>query len=1844
MTDNLTSDDEQSLESTKITSISSDADLPTQVSEIIAFVEKQQGSINHIRKTMRLLRDRVTMPEGLPQGSSNPLSAKEQNEALSRYVDRTTFKNQMKQIAIKIDEIMKSQKVHATKELEDKVDEALKLYNQEKEKIDHIMTTDNQRIDVITEKMEANVSDTAKAITQLKNGVEDTKNKLKVAIKSSFDLSKKEINKLKDELVEFKKGQQEKEKKVNSSILELKEEIAKLKSGVAAPQASAETPTTEKSAPSSNVDLTHIISRLDQLELNINSKAEELSLRIEEIGQNVKNNEKTTEDLSSKMSDFDNQYSLDCEQRLEHDTEIDTELSKVKLSIEAAETEIKNQTEKITVDFEEKLIQQKAQINENNDKNIEAFTNDYDKKLDEQKKQLENLIKDPSTFDAVKKDLSQQLEEMKKQMESANIDQLKSDMDEHKKQIESLTNNVSSIDQLKSEITQQLEEQKKQIDSLSNDTSKIDSLKSEINQQLEELKAQIQSVNSNTANIDELKNQLNEEIEQLKKNCEKMVDDKISSYSEQQNSQITTIINNTTNFNDFKTEINQRFEEQKTQINTLTTNVTNINNVKAELAEKLENQQKQIEASSNEGEKVDKKLDDLKKELTELINNQATNMSQSVQATLESKIKENKTVIEDLTKEKTKNEMLNKIITGQINDIKNDIKATNTEVNNKFELITSQLNKGASKGEEASPNAVMMLQDQINELRSSQEKNKKTTDEALSEINTAVSQKVDLNQSEQIHGLFESQIHQLKEELNKQIDELKDKVNSSSEKQIDLDEYKKLKETVNQLKQYEQKHNEFDVKIQNTKEECEKQINQLRSIYESSVSDIKSIYQQSITELKTKTVQHVEEKMEHINEELNKIKELQAQPPVVERSINLPVQEDDPQIQEIRKQIEELKQSNEKNESAINDLTNKLSESKTANDDLITKNQSNLETIQTLKETITTIESKVVQIEKETNTIQSLTETINTINTKMEQVTQLNEKVLQIEKETNTIQSLTEKVNTMTEKIEHTSQLEEKLSTIENSVKEVQTREIKLEDSPDSSKITELEQNIQKLQEKVDSMNNTEEQLSTQLNELKEEFNKNVNSSAEIISETVSSFKTAYDGTSTEIQEIKDKVSDVVNKLSESTLNRIKTLEDNFSSVSEKSDKCTAELDELKGKMYTTFVTADALDTIKQKRKNLKENVKTMVTELNSYIENEKNERMKSIDDINAMIEGINQSLKESSEKSEMESKYNKEQIRKILKQINRVSKSKDAGEGEDQAPSASPELIMDVDELKFKLKNMEEINSKYKDDIVEINKSLQEFTTKMNEQKDDYSNRISNLEFVSNSEQKDIMDKILKLEDQLDAAKKSVDNLPGMVMEANQMNQASINEFSQHVEDTLTDMKSQLKQATFADDDITELTKKFSIFEESFNKTNLLFTNKIDKLESEIKQRREAEDEHSKMWAAINDVKVKIDVQIEKTNPQFSNLISKLKKSHKEIKEIVTKQNDNDESEAESEDNAPPPEYAAQIEMIKAKVQMLEEEIRKSSDAVTHIKEEISINKDTIDRTANQIRDEMVEMRNKLPESFIEIDSFNGLKEEVNVIHGALNTSIETTVSEREKVEEQLNNFNETLTSMQASVKSEVQSLLQHALKNSNISTKDIKLSDTEEDDDDKPKMPTAVIGAEDSSNNMNSNEVGDLKLMINGIDIALQRQIRKLKISVRNIERMLEDAAEEEKRQIEIEKQKKEKEELAKEIMEEENKKKQLEEKIEEEEEVADDDEVIQINQNVSQKSAQVLQQPGAVVIVDPDHNNLNSNSVSQNAVITTVRLPTVIELIQDDFNIFFVLMFSVLLYFLVSDLFLS
>lgn len=63
-----------------------------------------------------------------------------------------------------------------------------------------------------------------------------------------------------------------------------------------------------------------------------------------------------------------------------------------------------------------------------------------------------------------------------------------------------------------------------------------------------------------------------------------------------------------------------------------------------------------------------------------------------------------------------------------------------------------------------------------------------------------------------------------------------------------------------------------------------------------------------------------------------------------------------------------------------------------------------------------------------------------------------------------------------------------------------------------------------------------------------------------------------------------------------------------------------------------------------------------MISEFKNCIKTERNNSTKSIEEISSQIEVINQTLKDSLEKTDLESKYKKEQIKKMFKRIDRIS------------------------------------------------------------------------------------------------------------------------------------------------------------------------------------------------------------------------------------------------------------------------------------------------------------------------------------------------------------------------------------------------------------------------------------------------------------------------------------------------------------------------------------------------------------------------------------------------------------
>lgn len=1380
------------------------------------------------------------------------------------------------------------------------------------ERLDHIEAKDISRIDLLEQKIDESVRDTAKAIKQLTEALEAQKDKFKNALTATHNLDTRSLN-------DFKKNHAQQISTITSSIQSLKDEIDKLK--ISPPVASSST--------QSSGDNSSLLARLELLENKTTTRNEEVNRRIEDVAQDVKNNTKMTEELGLKIDSFDTQYSLDCQQRREHDTEFDSELSKIKLSIEAFDTEIKNQVDLITQNFHNQFL-------------------DKFNRLDSADKKL-------SDFDTSLKTLNKKIDDQNNELKEM-INVMK----------EQITTNC------KAEIQQTAEEQRKDLEQLIKEqAAAIDTVQLEENGKIDDLKSQLDLVSS------------------------------------------------------FKDDLLGAFEETKQSL-------------------------KAIVDSSTE----------------------------KVETGLTNRINDHNTKIDQLLNDKEEMEKYKNETTSRIDSLNNLLKKNEIELQQDIDDFNSKMRDIQVKTGSVTSEASQNLQNQIDQIKKEQDDQQKLIND--------LSTKQDDSQSSVQHGIeprlviLESQLSQLK--------------SSSVQKE------------------------DFDKTLIDHKGEIDSQIGQLKTEIQQSINGVK-------TNLSTE-----DNSLDDLKNQLNALNGQIQELTSAQKSLPLTISQDD------------FAEHVKKNDENINELKSRIEELTQSNNQF----KSMYETQESdLKSRLILVENQMKEIQDKNKDILSKSEA---------------------------------------EQNELKSQLEVHLSELQDKI----TNEVK-------SKLDSLDQistESKEIKLKVES-------LDTEVKSFKDEYQKNVDSTADIIADTVNSIKTSHDQISSEIEEIRNQ--------SNTISDRVQDLEDKFGEVQETSNTCMTNFNELNSTMYDKFVTSDALESLNVKRKNFEDQFRNIVGELNTLIETEKSERTHNVEEITQQLTDIQSAITDMNSKAELSSSYTKEQIRRVYQLV----QSPQGENGQGGGVTASPEMIEELNELQYKVRLMEEGNSKFKDEIVTINKSLIDVKNDIKK----YEKLISDQEFVNNRVHDDILERVSGIETRITETFEKLEDLPKMVHKASDDNQMAINELSHHVEEKLRDFDSQMKQADFADEEIEELRKQFEANNEHSKLTTVTINERLEKNEKEIEKRKSAEDELSKIWSAIKDNKLKIDVQLDRTNPQFSQLIQELRMK------VFPQEEMSKVSQIQL------PENSADIEMLKAKVNQLEEDLRNTTLETTHLKDDISTTQDNLERASTQMKNDFQDNNKKLNEMFVNQETFNSMKKEVQTIFNLLNTTIENSEAHKENLEEEMNCFR---TDFQ-NVRNEIQSVAANGPIPQKEQTHEVK--------------PTAEIGAGKVSSSASFTDkqkgsdkrFGELQQKMEGIESALQQQIRKLKSSIRKIEKAFEDAEEEEIRQQEIERQKKLKEE-------EERRRKEEEDMMEEE--FVDDIAVDTHNQQiVSTGSQNLIRSPEAIVYIEGgDSTEVEKLPQKFGAFMTTVKLPTAVELIQDDFQIFFVLMFSVLLYFLISDLFLS
>jgi uncharacterized protein YoxC len=192
-----------------------------------------------------------------------------------------------------------------------------------------------------------------------------------------------------------------------------------------------------------------------------------------------------------------------------------------------------------------------------------------------------------------------------------------------------------------------------------------------------------------------------------------------------------------------------------------------------------------------------------------------------------------------------------------------------------------------------------------------------------------------------------------------------------------------------------------------------------------------------------------------------------------------------------------------------------------------------------------------------------------------------------------------------------------------------------------------------------------------------------------------------------------------------------------------------------------------------------------------------------------------------------------------------------------------------------------------------------------------------------------------------------------------------------------------------------------------------------------------------------------------------------------------------------------------------------------------------------------------------KLKETFVEIEAFNELRVEIDPLRRAAMANIDASVEERERVNQRLVALSNAIAKLAG-------------------------------------EKQTEVLGAQLEHGFGGPEEVRKMKLAIEGIEGAVQREIRKLKRNVRKVERELEDREEKEAR-------------------------------------------VLAALQNKESPPPSEAEPTTALAQEEVPMEQRTVAVASSGASVSRE-----VALIQDDFQVFFVLMFSVLLYFLVADMF--
>jgi hypothetical protein len=332
--------------------------------------------------------------------------------------------------------------------------------------------------------------------------------------------------------------------------------------------------------------------------------------------------------------------------------------------------------------------------------------------------------------------------------------------------------------------------------------------------------------------------------------------------------------------------------------------------------------------------------------------------------------------------------------------------------------------------------------------------------------------------------------------------------------------------------------------------------------------------------------------------------------------------------------------------------------------------------------------------------------------------------------------------------------------------------------------------------------------------------------------------------------------------------------------------------------------------------------------------------------------------------------------------------------------------------------------------------------------------------------------------------------------------------------------MKSQLQQASFADEEIDKLSGRVTQCEAATADLLADIGGRFETVHRDLAKRREAEGEIVKLAGIVEDLRL-----------------------HHEVLRA---------SAEGGSQNSP------EVELLRLKVAALEESSRDSGRKVTRISEEVDSLNVASSSIGKRIREEVERLRNSLGDSFVDAEAFAGLRNEMDIFRDAQATNLQAAVEERDSTREQIEEFRAIIQEMR------------HG-------------SDAE--------AVQEVIGGHVDSRT-SSEDVRKLEQKIQGIDSKVQRDLRKLKGALRKLERAFEEA-----------------------------------------EVVRRDVGPVQPAQDLSIPEAEPQQILEAVQQAAGPQTGIQPNAA---------RIHAQIQVIQDDFQLFFVLMMALLAYFVVANIF--